>query len=131
MASQLLSAVSGDRMRLLTAIKLRLLAKDVDYTVRRAKRRLATEERINEMQTTEETKPQHSMAIMGKEGDTKIMWSADRPEEVENARNSFNALREKRYLAFRVNEKGDKGEQMKEFDPKAEKIILVPPMAGG
>lgn len=118
-------------MRLLTTIKTWLVLKDADRTIKHARRRTTQEERTDEMQTTEETKPQHSMAIMGKEGDTKIMWSADRPEEVENARNSFNSLREKRYLAFRVNEKGDKGEQMKEFDPKAEKIILVPPMAGG
>jgi hypothetical protein len=35
-------------------------------------------------------------------------------------------------MAFKVEgRKGDKGEQIKTFDPKAEKLILTPAMAGG
>lgn len=76
----------------------------------------------------------HSLfEIMGKEGDTKVIWDKNNPEEVESAKRQFDFLvKEKKYAAFHVEgDKGDKGRQMREFDPKAERIIFVPPMAGG
>jgi len=75
----------------------------------------------------------HIFEVMGKEGDTKSIWDKNNPDEVEAARKQFDFLvREKKYMAFHVEgEKGDKGKQMKEFDPKAERVIFVPPMAGG
>ncbi len=72
------------------------------------------------------------MAIMGKVGDSKYMWSPHNREECEIAENVFNEYRRRGYLAFQVVGKdGDKGEQMTEFDPNAGRIIFVPPMAGG
>ncbi len=71
------------------------------------------------------------MAVMGPGGDTKIIWDADNDDEVKNARTSFDALQKKGFSAFKVNRKGDKSEQIRTFDPEAEKIILVPQMAGG
>lgn len=72
-----------------------------------------------------------AMAILGSEGDTKKIWDKNNEDEVEDARASFDRLRKKGYLAFHVNKKGDKGEQMKSFDPDAERMIMVPPMQGG
>lgn len=73
------------------------------------------------------------IAIMGREGDTKVIWNPQNTDEVENARRTFVDLRAKGYLAFRVQaEGGDKGEQITEFDPQAGKMILmVPQMRGG
>ena len=71
------------------------------------------------------------IACLDRTGDTKTIWNPHNTDEVENARRTYNDLRAKKYLAFRVNEKGDKGEQMNEFDPTAGKIIMVPPFAGG
>lgn len=71
------------------------------------------------------------MAVMGKEGDTKLIWDSDEDAEVENARRSFNDLKKKGFAAFSVNKKGEQGSQIHEFDPKAEKIIMVPAMQGG
>lgn len=71
------------------------------------------------------------LAIMGKEGDTKIIFDPSQPAEVENARRSFNELKAKGYIAYSVKAGGDKGEIMREFDPKCEKIIMAPPMVGG
>ena len=70
---------------------------------------------------------------MGKNGDTKSIWDKNNPDEVEAARQQFNYLvKQKKYVAFHVEgDKGEKGSQMKEFDPKAERVIFVPPMAGG
>jgi hypothetical protein len=75
----------------------------------------------------------HAMAIMGKPGDTKVIWDPDSPDEVNAVRTQFDALvRTKRYKAFRVDGKyGERGEQMDQFDPEAGRIIFVPPMQGG
>lgn len=85
------------------------------------------------MQTNTDTNTNTGeMAVMGQDGDTKIIWDKTKPDEVENARESFNRLRSKKYIAFRVEGKnGDKGEQITEFDPNAERIILSPPLVGG
>lgn len=73
-----------------------------------------------------------TMAVLGKEGDTKTIWDSDNPDEVEVARKTFNDLvGKKKYLAFAVKKDGDKGERISEFDPKLGKMILVPPMQGG
>lgn len=71
------------------------------------------------------------LATMGRTGDTKLIWDPSKKDEVDAAKRMFDDLRKKSYLAFLVAKKGDKGEQIREFDPKAERIILAPPMAGG
>lgn len=80
-----------------------------------------------------EVPPGHgAMAVMGKEGDTKYIWDKTKPDEVEVARSTFNSfVKDKKYLAFKVNDKGDKGEQVKEFDPNHERYIFAPQMVGG
>jgi hypothetical protein len=71
------------------------------------------------------------MAVMDHTGDTKIIWDKHNDDEVENAKASFDRLREKGYLAYTVNKDGTTGEVIREFDATAEKIILSPPMQGG
>lgn len=71
------------------------------------------------------------IAVMGKEGDLKTIWNPQNTDETENARTTFNNMRAKGYLAFRVNAEGNQGEQITAFEPGAGKLILVPPMAGG
>lgn len=72
------------------------------------------------------------LAILDDTGDTKVMWSKDNDDEVDAARAQFNTLTRKGYTAYRATGKdGKKGEQIREFDPDAERIILVPPVQGG
>lgn len=71
------------------------------------------------------------MAVMDGTGDTKTTWDSDKPAEVEEARRTFDTLKAKGYSAFRVTDKGGNGEEMKTFDPMAEKMIMVPRMVGG
>lgn len=73
----------------------------------------------------------HEMRVMDGMGDTKVIWSSENADEVANARKTFDELRAKRFVAFRVNKLGNKGEQISTFDPDAEKMILVPPLVGG
>lgn len=71
------------------------------------------------------------LKIMDGRGDTRVMWDPSRPDEVKAAKKTFDELRAKRYNAYSVAKKGEKGEMIREFDPEAGKIILAPPMAGG
>lgn len=65
-------------------------------------------------------------------GDTRITWDKDNEEEVGVAKRVFKRLVKKGFQAFKVkNDKGEKGEKMKDFDPDQEMMILVPALAGG
>lgn len=72
------------------------------------------------------------MAIMDRNaGDLKVIWDPDNEHEVEAAREQFDALRKKGYLAYTVGERGRKGAQINTFDPASEKLILAPALVGG
>lgn len=74
---------------------------------------------------------QSVMAMMGKNGDTKITWSRSNAVEVEAARTAFNSAKRGGHMAYKVEDSGKKGTVLQEFDPAAERIILAPPMQGG
>ena len=71
------------------------------------------------------------MRIMGSEGDLKVIWDAEKPEEVEAAREQFKKLVGQNYIAFSVKKSGEKNEKISKFDPELEKMILVPMVRGG
>lgn len=73
----------------------------------------------------------HTMKVMSREGDTRIIWSVDNADEVANARRTFDELKAKGFMAYSVKEGGDKGEVIRSFDPDVEMMILTPPMVGG
>lgn len=66
-------------------------------------------------------------------GDSRIMWDPSRPDEVDVARASFDAAKEKGMLAYSVdaNDVNKRGEVVREFDATAGKLILVPQTVGG
>ena len=72
-----------------------------------------------------------SMAVMGAEGDIKTIWNKNNTEEVENARETFDKMKKKGFIAYKVTGEGGKGEVLHEFDPNVEKMILIPQMQGG
>ena len=69
--------------------------------------------------------------VMGSTGDTKISWNPDNADEVEQARNTYQSYLNKGYVAFRIIQTDGKGKKMLTFDPLAEKVLLIPPLAGG
>ena len=83
--------------------------------------------------TMQEQKHTGEMSEINHMGDTRIIWDKDNPDEVAVAKSAFDRLvGKKKYAAFEVKgRKGDKGSQIRKFDPDAERIIMVPPMAGG
>jgi len=68
---------------------------------------------------------------MSIEGDVKKLWDKNNQDEVDDAERSFDELKAKGYIAYKVKKSGKKGSIIRDFDPDAEKIILSPPMAGG
>lgn len=66
------------------------------------------------------------------EGHAEFKWDKKNAQDVEDARQYFIKKKAEGYLAYRIDPKtGDKGEVLKEFDPSAERIILLPPLKGG
>lgn len=73
----------------------------------------------------------HGFAVMDKTGHMKIMWDPKDPTEVENARQTYNKMKAEGRIAWTVDKEGNRKEHLLEFDPKLEKMILSPPLAGG
>ena len=72
------------------------------------------------------------LRIMDKEfGDMPISWDSDNQDQVDIARAAFKKAKDKGMLLFRTKKDGSKGEQIREFDPNAERIIAAPAVVGG
>ena len=71
------------------------------------------------------------MNILDLTGHTRTTWDPNLPHEVEANKATFNALKVKGYIAYRVKADGEQGEIMREFDPLAAKMIMAPPVMGG
>lgn len=73
-----------------------------------------------------------TIEILGPSGDVKQKWDRNNPDEVSAARELHKSLTKKGYTAFHAHNKtGEREGQMKEFDPTAEGMILVPQIQGG
>ena len=72
------------------------------------------------------------MKFLSNEGDTKISWNPEKEKEVSIAKDKFDELLKKGFIAFRVDDKGKKtSRRIYEFLPYAGTILLIPPIAGG
>lgn len=73
----------------------------------------------------------NEMRSLARKGDVKIEWDINNTDEVDVARSVFDQRIEENWSAFRENIRGERGDRIKIFDPRAERIILVPPISGG
>lgn len=65
-------------------------------------------------------------------GDKKIVWREKDKSSLQKARETFENLLKKGWLAFKLDpENPSKGKLLTKFDEKAEKIIMTPPATGG
>jgi hypothetical protein len=71
------------------------------------------------------------LAVLDATGDTRLQWDKNNHMEVQAAKARFDELKAKRYFAYKVNKQGEQGEVIHDFDPAAERIMMVPPMVGG
>ncbi len=85
------------------------------------------------MTTHVEETQKSSLHITDASGDTRILWDARDKDETAAAKAAFDAAKKKGMLAYKVNdETGERtGEVIREFDPKAGKIIMVRQTRGG
>lgn len=73
-----------------------------------------------------------TMHELNDKGDTKIVWDSENADEVAIAKAAFESARKKGMLAYKAEgRKGERGEQIRTFDPDAERIILVKAIQGG
>lgn len=72
-----------------------------------------------------------TMQIMDITGHTTITWDSSKPVEVDVAKQTFEKLTREGYNAFRVEGENNQGSRMREFDPKAGKVMMVPQLVGG
>lgn len=74
----------------------------------------------------------HVMRVMAPDkGDYKVTWDPENETEVDEARKTFDDLREKGMTAYSVDRKGGKGRVLTAFDPEADAMILAPALQGG
>lgn len=72
-----------------------------------------------------------TMSVMDRTGDYKVIWTKGQEAEVSAAKATFDDLIGKGYLAYSVDEKGDKNEIVREFNEDLEKLIMAPAPSGG
>ncbi len=87
-----------------------------------------------------------SLIILSANGDDRLDWNESDSNSISLARAKFQELKKAGYLLFKlVSRVADKianaldpsdirckqGEQLHEFDPKAEIIVAAPPFVGG
>lgn len=72
-----------------------------------------------------------TLRVIDTTGDTKTIWDTENKAEVETAREAFNKMRAKKYIAYRVKPNGEPGSIMTEFDPNAGMVIMRPQIVGG
>lgn len=87
---------------------------------------------LDELEEVQLGPNQGIMAALDNTGDTKTIWDRTKPDEVAAAKATFDTLKKKGYTGYHVKgSEGTKGEIMREFDPNAERMIMVPQMVGG
>ena len=72
------------------------------------------------------------LQVLGATGDSRLMWDRRNPDEVAVARAAFDTARARGALVYKAEGKeGTRGEQVREFDETAERLIVVPALQGG
>lgn len=74
-----------------------------------------------------------TMSVLDKVlGDKKVSWDKGKKHEVDAAKREFDYLvKEQGYFAYKPGRKGKAGDQVREFDPTLEELILIPQKQGG
>lgn len=72
------------------------------------------------------------MSCLDHTGDYEVTWNRRKAVEVELARTTFDKLKRDGYTAYKVKSDGEtRGVAIEAFDPGVERMVMVPPLAGG
>jgi hypothetical protein len=78
------------------------------------------------------TTQEHTLHIPdAEEGDLRVTWDPNESVQVEEARAAFDRATNRGMVAYRMAPGGARGEQIREFDPAAESILMATQMVGG
>jgi hypothetical protein len=69
--------------------------------------------------------------IMDRSGDTRHTFDPSDPDSIVTADERFQALVSKGFRAVALGRDGSSGELIKNFDPKLEETLFIPPLKGG
>ena len=74
-----------------------------------------------------------TMRILDSSGDTVVTWDVDEEATIRRAEELFAQLTRERKIPFARSSgaSAEEAEQIRTFDPNAEEIIWVRPVAGG
>jgi hypothetical protein len=67
---------------------------------------------------------------MDSKGDTQWQWDRETEVGLKESKQVFEKHFQGGFLAYMIDQ-ANEGTVIREFDPEAEKIVMVPPMAGG
>lgn len=70
------------------------------------------------------------IAFLNQSGHTEVEWDVEKPETVKKARQSYEEFLAQGFATF-VASPTAPTTQIREFDPKAETIVVVGPYVGG
>lgn len=73
----------------------------------------------------------HILKILTENGDDRITWDKENGRQAKEAKAKFIELLDKGYMAFSVDNQGNKNKKIKEFDVDAEEIIMIPKTVKG
>lgn len=65
------------------------------------------------------------------DGDKAVVWDETKTEEREATEAKFTELIRQNYAAYRVDPATGNGEQIREFDPDADEILMAVALVGG
>ena len=71
------------------------------------------------------------MRILNAQGDEKVEWDTEVQETVETAASRFAELLLTGSIPIIPSHGGNAAKRLQEFDPNAERIVMIPPMQGG
>jgi len=73
----------------------------------------------------------NDLKVLDHTGDTQIRWNPSNRDETQAAREHFDSMKAKGYLAYALDADGARGEVIRKFDPQARSIVMTPQMQGG
>lgn len=72
------------------------------------------------------------ISMLDESGDNRLEWDPDDDDEVSAAKEMFDKMMKIEGMkAYEIEKSGERGKEIKRFNPNAAKIILVPRIAGG
>lgn len=70
--------------------------------------------------------------ILDKTGDSEVKWNPGDATSAKEAAIRFKEMTDQKgYLAFKADKDGNGTAPLKQFDPEAEEILMLPRMVGG